>query len=252
MDRDSTGSSNGPVSPPSEVRHVPSSGLPFFAAPDEDAAPIATLEGGHEVTVVGRRGRWVHLRDAAGLDGWADGSALAGVARGVAAPAEVPESTHPPVEPPAPMVVEKARAPLRLGTGPIIGAIGAVAAILGTQLPWAQAKGRNVEANAFEIPVRFLSDWQHLGKSGFELGWLVVILAGVGIVVSLVRGGGIVRRVLGLALVVVCAMYVLQWQDFLTSGERGLGTGLNVWDVVGYGVVVTFGGGIVMLFSPSR
>ena len=252
MDRDSTDPSTGPLSAASEVRHIPASGLAIFAAPEEDAEPVGELEGGHEVTLVGRRGRWVHLRDADGLDVWADGSALAGVARGVAAPTEAPANTPQPVEPAVPMVVEKARAPLRLGTGPIVGAIGGLVVVAGALLPWVQAKGRDVEADAFDVPLRFLSDWQNLGKSGFELGWLVVILAGIGIVVSLVRGGGIVRRILGLALVIVCAVYVLQWQDFLTSGERGLGTGLNVWDVVGYGVVVTFGGGIVMLFSPSR
>ena len=42
-------------------------------------------------------------------------------------------------------------------------------------------------------------------------------------------------------------VYVLQQQDLLTTNERGLGTGLNVWDVVDYGVLVSFGGGLVML-----
>lgn len=242
----------GPLASVPDVRHVPATGLPVFAAPDDETEPVGALEGGHEVTIVGRRGRWVHLRDGAGLDAWADGSTLAGIARGVASPAEVPASTRGAVELPAPMVVEKVRAPVRFGTGPIVGAIGGVVAIVGALLPWVQAKGRTVEADAFGIPMRFLSDWQNPAKGGFELGWLVVILAGVGIVVSLVSGGGTARRVLGLALVIVCAMYVLQWQDFLTSGERGLGTGLNVWDLVGYGVAVTFGGGVVMLFSPNR
>ena len=50
----------------------------------------------------------------------------------------------------------------------------------------------------------------------------------------------------------VCCVYVLQQQDWLTTTDRGLGTGLNVWDVVDNGVLVTFGGGLLMVFAPSR
>jgi hypothetical protein len=45
---------------------------------------------------------------------------------------------------------------------------------------------------------------------------------------------------------------VLQQQEWLSTIDRGLGTGLNVWDVVGIGVPVTFLGGLVMVLSPSR
>ncbi len=41
----------------------------------------------------------------------------------------------------------------------------------------------------------------------------------------------------------ICVVYVLQTQDLLTTSDRGIGTGLNVWDIVSYGVVVSFGGG---------
>jgi hypothetical protein len=52
--------------------------------------------------------------------------------------------------------------------------------------------------------------------------------------------------------VVVGAGYVLQQQSFLTSNDLGIGTGLNVWDVADYGVVVSLVGGLVMTFAPSR
>jgi hypothetical protein len=119
-------------------------------------------------------------------------------------------------------------------------------------LPWVQTVGTLHEVDAFGLPVSVLNGWDHALKGGFELGLLIVILAGVGVIVSLVSGGGIVRRVLGLALMIICVVYVLQTQDLLTSSDRGLGTGLNVWDLVDYGVLVTFGGGLVMLCAPSR
>ncbi len=151
-----------------------------------------------------------------------------------------------------PAVVEKKGSSLLLGTGPVIGAIGGVIAILGTALPWVQSVGLLTEVDAFGLSWHVLNGWDDATKSGLSLGTLLVILAGIGLVVSLISGGGIVRRVLGFVIIVICAVYVLQTQDLLTTSNRGLGTGLNVWDIVDYGVLATFGGGLVMLFAPSR
>jgi hypothetical protein len=242
--------SSAPDRTQGEVRHVPGSGIDIWATPDPAQAPIGTVAGGTEVTVVGRRGQWVHLQGADGLDAWADGAALAGIAVGASAahtPSPAAEPTARAVR--GPVVVDKQPMPFTLGTGPVIGALGGVAAIVGAALPWLQhLRG----ANAFDIPAAFLTGWKHLSDSGFSLGALVVVLAAVGMVVSLIGGGGIVRRILGFVVVVVAVAYVLQWQDYLSQGSRGLGTGLNVWDIVDYGVLVTFGGGLVMVFSPSR
>jgi hypothetical protein len=232
-----------------EVRHVPGTGLDVYAAPDPSQAPIATLPGGTEVQVVGRRGQWVHLVGGDGLDAWADGAALAGVAVGATASTPTPAAAPAGNDPRAPVVVEKQRSPFTLGTGPVVGAVGGLVAILGAVLPWLQT---GTDVNAFDIPVSFLSSWENLPDSGFSLGALVVVLAAVAAVVSLIGGGGIVRRILGLALLIVAAAYVLQWQDYLSSGSRGLGTGLNVWDIVDYCVLVTLGGSIVMMGAPSR
>jgi hypothetical protein len=240
-----------------EVHHVPAGGITVFALPDVTAAPIAELPSGHEVTVVGRRSPWVHVQASDGLDGWVDGVQLAGVAMGaspVPEPVAVPQertNTIPP--PPGSVVVEKQGSSFLLGTGPVLGALGGAVAILGTALPWVQTTGTLLhEVDAFGLPVRILSGWDEIAKGGWELGWLIVVLAGLGAVVSMISGGGIVRRILGFAIVMICAVYVLQTQDLLTSTDRGLGTGLNVWDLVDYGVLVSFGGGLLMVFAPSR
>lgn len=248
------GMPGGPPARPAEVRHVPADGISVFAGPDSSGAPIAELAGGTEVRVVGRRSPWVHIQAGDGLDGWVDGIALAGVAVGAApvAHAPVPDHEVPDHSVIRPQVVEKQGSSILLGTGPVLGAIGGVVAILGTALPWVQTIGLLSEGDSFGLSWRVLNGWSDATKSGFELGTLLVILAGIGIVVSLISGGGIVRRILGLAIIVICVVYVLQTQDVITSSDRGLGTGLNVWDIVDYGVVVTFGGGLLMLLAPSR
>lgn len=236
---------------------MPASGLAVFAAPDRAEGPIARLEAGTEVIVVGRRPPWVHLHGPDGLDGWADGTELAGVAKGAAAgPAPAVGAAGPDAPSPAtplhPAVVEKQRSPVRVGTAPVVGALGGLVAVIGTKLPWVQAVGPLHEHDAFGVSWHVLNGWDQAAKPGPELGLILVILAAIGVVVSLVAGGGIVRRILGLVLMVLCIVFVLQAQDLLTNAQRGIGTGLNVWDLVDYGVLVTFAGGLVMLCAPSR
>jgi hypothetical protein len=241
----------GPPIGRAEIRTVPAGGIAVWADADPTRAPIAQLGEGDEVIVVGRRGSWVHVQTEDALDGWVDGSQLAGVA-GPATPAMEDEA---PAHAPAPatsVMVDKAGGTFRLARGPIIGAAGALIAIFGTALAWQQTVANRLEVDAFGMPVRFLTGWENLADRGLALGWLVVILAAVGAVVSLIAGGGIVRRILGLAIIVVCFVYVLQQQEWLSTIDRGLGTGLNVWDVVGLGVPVTFLGGLTMLLAPSR
>jgi hypothetical protein len=134
----------------------------------------------------------------------------------------------------------------------LLGAAGGVLAIVGALLPWQQTVAGRLSISAFDVPVTFLGDWDNLGDGGFSLGALLGIVAGVGAALSVVSGGGVVRRILGFVVVILCAVYVLQQQDFLTSNDFGVGTGLNVWDVADYGVVVSFAGGLLMTFAPSR
>jgi hypothetical protein len=246
------GPDGGPPIGRAEYRTVPAGGVAVWADADPTQAPIAQLPSGFELIVVGRRGSWVHVQADDGLDGWVDGSQLAGASAITLAPPAADDRAAPAVAPVTPVSVEKAPSTFRLSRGPIIGAAGALIAIFGTALAWQQTVANRLEVDAYGMPVRFLTGWEQLADRGLALGWLVVILAAVGAVVSLIAGGGIVRRILGLAIVLVCGVYVLQQQEWLSTIDRGLGTGLNVWDVVGIGVPVTFIGGLTMLFAPSR
>jgi hypothetical protein len=251
---ESASPAGGPPIGRAEVRIVPLGGIAVWAEPDPTEKPMQELPYGYEVTVVGRRGGWVHVHSDEGLDGWVDGSQLAGV--GPAPVAEGAADGASPVAPPpvSSVVVEKSKesSSFRLGRGPVLGAAGGLIAIFGAALPWQQTVENRLEVDAFGIPVRFLTGWEELADKGFALGWLIVILAAVGAVVSIISGGGIVRRILGLLIIIVCFVYALQQQDWLTTTDRGLGTGLNVWDVVDVGLAVTFGGGLLMVFAPSR
>jgi hypothetical protein len=234
-----------------EVRPVPPGGVAVWADADPSQPPIAELAQGDELIVVGRRGTWVHVRTRDGVDGWVDGPQLAGTATAPAeavAPGEAAAAPAPATN----VVVDKQPSTFRLGRGPLLGAVGGLIAIFGTALAWQQTVANRLEVDAFGMPVRFLTGWENLPDRGLALGWLIVVLAAVGAVVSIISGGGIVRRILGLAIVIACGIYVLQQQEWLSTIDRGLGTGLNVWDVVGIGVPVTFLGGLVMVLSPSR
>jgi hypothetical protein len=226
---------SGPISTSAETRAVPAGGVSVLAQPDERAEPVAQLLEGHEVLVLGRRGSWVHVDAGGGVDGWVDGHALAGASTTGSAPAPSPAS----------------RRSFAVGFGPVLGALGAGLAIVGAFLPWQQTVADRRSISAFDVPLTFLGGWEHLGDGGFSLGALLVIVCGIGAALS-VLGGGVIRRVLGFVVVVVCAVYVLQQQDFLTSNDLGVGTGLNVWDVADSGVLATFVGGLVMTFAPSR
>lgn len=243
----------GPRIGRAEVRTVPVGGLPVWADPDPTEPPLVELPSGYELVIVGRRGSWVRVQADDGLDGWVDGSQLAGAgATPVPDRPARPEAAGAVSPPPARSLVGDKQSSIQLRRGPLIGALGAMIAILGAALPWQQTVADRLEVDAFGIPVRFLTGWENLTDKGFALGWLIVILAGVGAIVSLISGGGIVRRVLGLAIVLVCCVYALQQQDWLTTNDRGLGTGLNLWDVIDNGVLVTGIGGLVMLFAPNR
>ncbi len=235
---------------------MPAGGVPVLAEPDDRAAPLAQLLEGHEVLVLGRRGVWVHVDAGGGVDGWVDGRVLAGTHGSVIAPAPAagPSSASDGVGAPAaaPRRRTNTGSSLQVGFGPVLGALGGTLAIVGALLPWQQAVADRLSVSAFDIPLTFLGGWDNLGDGGFSLGALLAIVAGIGVVLSLISGGGVVRRILGFAVVVVCAVYVLQQQDFLTSNDLGVGTGLNVWDVAGYGVLMSFLGGLVMTFAPSR
>ena len=237
-----------------EVRHVPASGISVYPSPDASLAPIVELPSGYEVTVIGRRPPWVHIQAEDGLDGWVDGSALAGIAVGAA---PVPETVEVPDATPFQAsvrhaVVEKKRGSLLLATGPVLGAIGGLIAILGANLPWLKVSGPSDLADAFHISARVLGGWDQAAKSGWKLGWVIVVIAAVGTLVSMISGGGIVRRSLGVVVVLIAVVFVLQTQDYLNTADAGLGTGKNVWDLLDFGVLVTFGGGLVMVFAPSR
>jgi hypothetical protein len=247
----STTRASGPVGGGAETRAVPSGGVSVLAAPDSGSAPVAQLLEGHEVLVLGRRGTWVHVDAGGGVDGWVDGRALAGAATGAGSPAPSTGATGGI----GPGDSSRAAAPpsrSRVGVGPIVGALGCIVVIVGALLPWQQTVADRLSVSAFDIPLTFLGGWDHLGDGGFSLGAFLTAVAGAGAVLSFVGGGGLVRRVLGFVVVVLCAVYVLQQQSFLTSNDLGIGTGLNVWDVADYGVVVSFAGGVVMTFAPSR
>jgi hypothetical protein len=126
--------------------------------------------------------------------------------------------------------------------------IGGLVAAAGALLPW--VKGGAASENAFGVPVQFLVDQETTADGGFSLGWLVLAAAITGCVI-LVRGGEErIRKAAGSAAAGVAVLYVVQVQRLVSSfgGDAGVG----VTDIVGFGVLVTLAGGLVLAFAPGR
>ena len=169
--------SGGPPVRRAEIRHVPAAGISVFNDPDASVAPIRELSAGYELTVVGRRPPWVHVQSGDGLDGWVDGTQLAGVATGappVNGHVPVPDAGGPVEAGYRVALVEKQPSSVLVATGPVVGAIGGLLAIFGAAFPWQQAVASRLEVDAFGIPVRFLTGWDQLTKGGLSIGWLIV------------------------------------------------------------------------------
>lgn len=243
-----------------EIRRAPSGGLPVWDTPDGTRAPIATLPAGTELTVVGRRGRWVHVTNLEGVDAWADGPQLAGVASepgvaGVTARKSAAGSAGD-----RSSVVEKARKHFRISKGAVLGFAGSAAIGASGWLPWLQSTPQSTKQHwpgsaaltGQKIALSVLGGVDKFDEKTFALGSLILAIGIVAAVASMVRGLIWLRRIAGVVTIVLLVIFVLQFNGLVYRDGGGVGAGLNVWDVVSYGPLVAFAGSVVAIFAPNR
>ncbi len=138
--------------------------------------------------------------------------------------------------------------------GAIIGALGAIAVIIGSLTSWVADTptfGNSVTFNAFKIPFDYLVDDT---SSGFTLhnngvGILLVGLAVLGLATSFIPRSGVIRNICGVGVVIVAILYLIQTQSRLDASSFG---STNLGDLLGVGFYVTAVGGLVMAASPPR
>jgi hypothetical protein len=121
-------------------------------------------------------------------------------------------------------------------TAPAVG--GALVAI-SAFLPWVSTGGV-AEQTAFKVPVKFLVDKAGQG-GGLKLGWLLLLLAVAGIVLTSVQPQPMARRICGAVILAVGAIFVIQLQRALGGWEF-----LSALGNIGLGVPVVFVGGALL------
>jgi hypothetical protein len=121
--------------------------------------------------------------------------------------------------------------------GPLIGA-GAIG--LSAVLAWISGVD---PASSFDVPLAFLFSGGKASPNGFDLGWVLILLALAGAGLCLRPNASLARRACGGLAIVIVALFIVQAARALDS----LGVqGSAVFDFLGIGAFLMLGGGLVL------
>jgi hypothetical protein len=194
------------------------------------------LAGRQPVQVVAVRGTWAQVFADGAEQGWVEGASLI-----------------PPIGALAPRAPTSGRSGgaaasnRQSGIAPdqVIGTVGALGMIIGALVTWTQI----VSINAFKFPVEFLWDNKTTSHNP-RLGWFIIVLGGLGLVASLVRGADLWRTVIGILGVIIAVLFLIQVANGLTASVGPFQPHLGFTDVVGGGPWITGIGALVLGLSP--
>jgi len=104
-------------------------------------------------------------------------------------------------------------------------------------------------ATAFDYPIGILVWWREsLWLRGFALGWLLVVAGLAAVALSLRPGASTARRMCGVVAILIPLLFATTIARFLHGfGQGGWGT---LHEYLEIGVVVAFGGGVVLVIDP--
>jgi hypothetical protein len=119
------------------------------------------------------------------------------------------------------------------------GAVGAVLVAIAAFLPWVSTGGV-AETSALKVPVKFLVDKAAQG-GGLKVGHVLVLLGIAGVVLASVRPEPRARRICGVVVLVIGALFVIQLQRAIGGWEF-----LSALGNIGLGVPVVFCGGVLL------
>ena len=243
------------VSAPVVTTHrVPAGGLSAWGRSDSGQQPLARLDAGLEVEVIGRWGDWANVRCTNGWVAWVDGRRLepiAGPSLRVrpTAPAATVRAGASSGDAAAWWSVLSASRPVVVGGRTVqIGVAfgGAVLAAIGSLLDWLSFTG--LSASSFDVKANFLLS-PTATPSGPDLGLLVVGAAAAFVVVTLVGIGAPVARWVGVVVIGIGVLFTVQLQRYL--GEFPAEGRPSLLGSLGVGVYVTVVGGALMLVPPA-
>jgi len=116
----------------------------------------------------------------------------------------------------------------------ILGLLGALALLASMFMSW-----RDPGAHPHDVPLRFLVD-NNTGTHHPSLLLVLIPLLVLGVVGSLMPGGGVLRVVAGVATLAVVALFAYQVDDVVTG---------DTIDVLDTGLYIAAVGGLLMLVS---
>jgi hypothetical protein len=112
-----------------------------------------------------------------------------------------------------------------------------VLGVVGALLPWARF---HFDRTAFAFPAKFLFNG-HAGGRSLSVGLVLVVLAGLGLVLSPFSAASLPRRILGVLVLAVPVAFALQGLSHADAS--------HVFSVLGPGAYVAALGGLLLLFG---
>jgi hypothetical protein len=213
------------------THRVPPTGIDSWPRPDPQAAVGPRIDGGLDVQVVDGLGDWAKVMFSNGWTTWVDGRLLVGAhtatpTRRAAAGALGGVDLRA-------LLADRTKA---------LSCAGALLLALASVLSW--LRGTGISQNSFDVPVKFLFDYEISSNSGPKVGWLLLALA-VAVVIAVVKAAWprLVRGLGGVA-VAVAVLYVIQLQRLVSKAP-----GASLTDAVGFGVVAAAVGGALIAFA---
>jgi hypothetical protein len=146
------------------------------------------------------------------------------------------------------------RAPLlTFGPGALIGLLGAALTVVSGWLTWLTGS-QAPHQSGYDTPAKFLLDSQATA-GGVTLGVIMLVIGVLGAIAAILAHGRIPAIVLGVASVVVAALFVYQLRLAIHELNRAAHLALQVRDVIGIGPFAAAAGGVVAVIGallPGR
>ncbi len=133
---------------------------------------------------------------------------------------------------------------------PVPAIAGAVAAAVGTFIPWIRGVGFQ-NGTGFDVPIQFLVDNKTTSSGGINVGLAVIAAAVVGGVFAALPGKGRQQRICGWVCVLLAGVYVAQMQRLLGEMSDLGGGGQSLFDTIGIGAYLAAAGGLVVALAPG-
>ena len=120
------------------------------------------------------------------------------------------------------------------------GLAAAALLVLASRLPWVAGPP---SASGFKVPSKILFKL-HAQAGGTKIGHLLLAFAVFAVVASLRVVPEVARRVIGAAVLLLCAVYVLQLQRLVGSIES-----LKILGTIGFGVYLAAVSGVMLVLA---